>query len=373
MSSVNPWSELSGTPVVAHQVGEGDPRRPSVAGVRVLVPRASREHPICRALERRGAIPVPLELTRLEPASPAAIGHALALLAASAWALFLTERAVGVLAADGRPLTPLIGFSRLTSKLAVGAATPGIAGALAALDVPVDLTPLRGEGAVPLVMSMPPGPLRAVPPAEAPPGPEGSEPDGLAPLTGLPELPALPAHLEDALPRLSPAAAALLTAPAAAPAPAAAGRAGASARAAWEIPTREKRVALLGSDVIDPTAIALTEALGWEPEAVALHTTQPAPLSRVEIGRALAHRSAGRPRWPGIVLLTSPATVRALLGAIGRPPTEVAVAAADERTARAALAAGLRVDAIAANTTHDAFAAACQGAWERAWDAGVLR
>lgn len=364
----NPWQALSHEPLNASpSPTAGMPRRPrlpSIGGVRVLVPKPSENHPICQALERRGAIPVPLELTRLEPASPAVIGNALAMLATSAWALFLTERAVTTLQEDGRPLTPLVGVSRMTAGLKVAAASPTIAHALDKADIPVDLTPLHGEGTMPLILSLPRGPL--APALPTPPGDAANATAADAP--AMPDFAGLPGHVNRAPAEMAAAALALLGLGPAPSTPEAA-----KPRAPHEIPHREKRIVLLGSNVIDPRARALAGVLGWEVEALTLHTTQPTRVTPAEVARALAYRSGGRPRWPGIVLVTSPATVHALLTSVGKPPPEVAVAAADEPTARAALAADMRVDAIAAHNTYDSYAAACEGAWHRAFQAGVLR
>ena len=295
--------------------------RRTLAGVRVLVPRASSDHPICTAVAARGGIPVPLPLTRLAPAEPAAIGHALAMLPASAWVAFLAARAVTVLAEDRRPVASLVEVARTTSDLKVAAADRRIALALKGLGIEPDLV-AHPEGIVSLAAAWP---VAAVP-----------EPDRAA-----------------ARAPLSAAAALLGDGPAP------------DLAALDPVSARRPRVVLLGSDAVDPRLTTAVRERGWDVEAIALYRTVPAPLEPAVVAKALAYRSAGRARWPGVVVLTSAATFRALVASVGLPPAQVAVAAADEATARAAHAEDVAVHAIAAHPTAEGFAHAASVAYQR--------
>lgn len=295
--------------------------RKTLAGVRVLVPRASPDHPICSAVAARGGIPVPLPLTRLAPAEPAVIGQALATLPASAWVAFLAARAVTVLAEDRRPVASLVEVARTTSDLKVAAADRRIARALKGLGIEPDLV-AHPEGIVSLAAAWP---VAAVP-----------EPDRAA-----------------ARAPLSAAAALLGDGPAP------------ELAALDPVSARRPRVVLLGSDAVDPRLTTAVRERGWDVEAIALYRTVPAPLEPAVVAKALAYRSAGRARWPGVVVLTSAATFRALVASVGLPPAQVAVAAADEATARAAHVEDVAVHAIAAHPTAEGFAHAASVAYQR--------
>ena len=117
--------------------------------------------------------------------------------------------------------------------------------------------------------------------------------------------------------------------------------------------TRQGRVLLPRGDLARPELPDALAAKGWSLDEVVAYRTVP----RAELDPDLRKRiDAGRVQW---VAFTSSSTVTGFLGAYGGPPpARVRVAAIGPTTADACRAAGIRIDALAAEHTVPGLVAA---------------
>lgn len=131
--------------------------------------------------------------------------------------------------------------------------------------------------------------------------------------------------------------------------------------AAWpDLPGRVReggagRVVVPGSALSSPTLVDGLRAAGWQVGFHAVYTTEACPDIIEQFRRAGFGSGAG---WPDLVFLTAGSRARALVGALGTPPPTTRVVTIGEPSARAARAAGLHVDAVAADQSPAGMVAA---------------
>ncbi|MDU0349678.1 uroporphyrinogen-III synthase [Actinomyces sp. MRS3W] len=108
-----------------------------------------------------------------------------------------------------------------------------------------------------------------------------------------------------------------------------------------------RRLLLPGSALASPALAEGLSGAGWQVDAVAAYTMEPVPAT--ELPESLASDWA-RGDFDAVVLVAGSST-RALMALVGPPPPATRVVAIGRPTAKAATAAGLQVDAIAAQPT----------------------